>query len=54
VQQHQARRVRIDARWPMPAQVDGDPVGDAIRIDVTVEPASLQVRTPLGAPGRPR
>jgi diacylglycerol kinase family enzyme len=54
VQQHQARRVRIDARWPMPAQVDGDPVGDAIRIDVTVEPASLQVRTPSEAPGRPR
>jgi diacylglycerol kinase (ATP) len=54
VQQHQARRVRIDARWPMPAQVDGDAVGEAIRIDVTVEPGALRVRTPAGAPGRPR
>jgi diacylglycerol kinase family enzyme len=54
VQRHQARRVRIDARWPMPAQVDGDPVGEAIRIDVTVEPAALHVRAPAAARGRPR
>lgn len=54
VQRHQVRRVRIDARWPMPAQVDGDPVGEAIRIDVTVEPAALHVRAPAAARGRPR
>jgi diacylglycerol kinase family enzyme len=50
IQQHQARRVRIDARWPMPAQMDGDAVGEAIRMDVTVEPAALVVRTPADAP----
>jgi diacylglycerol kinase family enzyme len=53
LQQHQVRRVRIDARWPMPAQVDGDAIGDGIRIDVTVEPAALLVRTPeVSAAGR--
>lgn len=54
VQQRQARTVRIDARWPMPAQMDGDPVGDTIRIDVTVEAGALMVRAPASVPtGRP-
>ncbi|MGF1645643.1 MAG: diacylglycerol/lipid kinase family protein [Kineosporiaceae bacterium] len=52
VQQRQVHKVRVDARWPMPAQVDGDVVGAAIRLDVTVEPLALLVRTPSQAPGR--
>lgn len=49
VRHAQARTVRIDTRWPLPAQVDGDAIGDAIRFDVTVEQGALLVRTPATA-----
>lgn len=46
MQQRQVRKVRIDARWPMPAQIDGDAISDAVRLDVTVEPGALVVKVP--------
>lgn len=47
MQQNQVRKVRIDARWPMPAQIDGDAISDAVRLDVTVEPGVLLVKVPV-------
>ncbi len=40
------RHVRIQTPRPAPAQVDGDPIGDVMRLDVSVEERSLLVRAP--------
>ena len=39
-------RIGVEANQPVGAQLDGDPVGDARRVEATVRPAALRVRVP--------
>jgi YegS/Rv2252/BmrU family lipid kinase len=45
------RTVEIRADEPQPSQIDGDPIGDVIEMDVRVDPGALVVRVPERAPG---
>jgi hypothetical protein len=42
--------VEIRADEPQPSQIDGDPIGDVVEMDVRVDPGALVVRVPEKAP----
>jgi diacylglycerol kinase family enzyme len=44
VEHWQGRRITVEASEPHTAQLDGDPIGDATRIEVRVDPGALMVR----------
>jgi diacylglycerol kinase (ATP) len=44
VEHWQARSIVIEAEAPQPSQLDGDPIGDATRLEIRVEPAALVMR----------
>jgi YegS/Rv2252/BmrU family lipid kinase len=46
VEHWQARSIVIEAEAPQPSQLDGDPIGDATRLRIRVEPAALVMRVP--------
>ena len=46
---HRARHVTVDLAEPTAVHVDGDPVGDAVRLELGVRPAAVLVRTRAGA-----
>jgi diacylglycerol kinase (ATP) len=46
VEHWQAKSILIRTDGPQPAQVDGDPVGDAQELRIRVEPSALVVRVP--------
>jgi YegS/Rv2252/BmrU family lipid kinase len=46
VEHWQARSILIEAEAPQPSQLDGDPIGDATRLQIRVEPAALVMRVP--------
>ncbi len=46
VEHIRAQRFRIAADQPLESQLDGDPVGEASRLDVRVDPGALLVRVP--------
>ncbi|MDT0214067.1 diacylglycerol kinase family protein [Rothia sp. ARF10] len=46
---HRARHVTVDLAEPAAVHVDGDPVGDAVRLELGVRPAAVLVRTRAGA-----
>lgn len=46
---HRARHVTLDLTEPTAVHVDGDPVGDAVRLELGVRPAAVLVRTRAGA-----
>ena len=48
VRVHRARRLRVDAVFPLPTHVDGEPVG-VTPVVVTLEPGALRLRIPRGA-----
>ena len=53
---HRARHVVIDLDAPTAVHVDGDPVGEAVRLELGVSPAAVLVRTPATPardPGEP-
>ena len=50
---HRAHRVVIDLDAPTAVQVDGDPVGDAVRLELGVTPGAVLVRTPAAAATSP-
>lgn len=39
-----ARTVRIESKRPIPAQIDGDSIGDMVRVDVVMEHRTLDVK----------
>jgi YegS/Rv2252/BmrU family lipid kinase len=42
----QFRTLEVEARYPVPHEVDGDPAGDVTRLNVEVVPAALTIRVP--------
>lgn len=46
VEHFNAKRVEIAAEEPLEAEIDGDPVGKADRMELVVVPSSLTVRVP--------
>ncbi|WP_188450373.1 diacylglycerol kinase family protein [Knoellia flava] len=46
---HRARHVTVDLAEPTAVHVDGDPVGDAVRLELGVRPGAVLVRTRAGA-----
>lgn len=48
VEHVRAKRFRIAADQPLESQLDGDPVGEASRLDVRVDHGALLVRVPRG------
>ena len=42
---HRSRHVVIDVAEPTPVHVDGDPVGDAVRLELGVRPGAVLVRS---------
>jgi diacylglycerol kinase family enzyme len=44
VEHWQARSIVIEAEAPQPSQLDGDPIGDATRLEIRVDPAALVMR----------
>ncbi|MFW5472623.1 diacylglycerol kinase family protein [Knoellia sp. CPCC 206450] len=46
---HRSRHVTVDLTEPTAVHVDGDPVGDAVRLELGVRPAAVLVRTRAGA-----
>ncbi|MFP5334905.1 MAG: diacylglycerol/lipid kinase family protein [Actinomycetes bacterium] len=53
VEHWRARELSIRAETPQPAQLDGDPVGDAVELRMRVDPGALLVRVPDAAEGQP-
>ena len=53
---HRARRVVLDIDAPTSVHVDGDPVGEAVRVEVGVSPAAFLVRRRVAdsGPGHPQ
>jgi diacylglycerol kinase family enzyme len=50
VEHWQARSIVIEADDPQPSQLDGDPIGDATRLRIRVDPGALVVRVPDSPP----
>jgi diacylglycerol kinase family enzyme len=50
VEHWQASSIEIEAEEPLPSQLDGDPIGDASRLRIRVEAASLVMRVPVPPP----
>lgn len=48
---HRARRVVLELDEPTAVHVDGDPVGDAVRVEVGVSPAAFLVRRRVAGEG---
>jgi YegS/Rv2252/BmrU family lipid kinase len=46
VEHWRGRRITITADEPQPAQLDGDPVGEAAQLAMRIDPAALLVRVP--------
>ncbi|MFC7490012.1 MULTISPECIES: diacylglycerol kinase family protein [unclassified Knoellia] len=46
---HRARHVVLELDEPTAVHVDGDPVGEAVRLELGVSPAAVLVRGPAGA-----
>ena len=46
VEHWRLRRLRVAMETPLEAQLDGDPIGEASRLDVRVDPGALLVRVP--------
>jgi diacylglycerol kinase family enzyme len=49
VEHWRARDIVITSDTPQPAQLDGDPVGEAVELRMRVEPQALLVRVPAGS-----
>ncbi|HVH21522.1 MAG TPA: diacylglycerol kinase family protein [Pseudonocardia sp.] len=47
VEHWQARSIVIEADIPQPSQLDGDPIGEATKLEIRVEPAALVMRVPV-------
>jgi diacylglycerol kinase (ATP) len=47
VQHWQARWIVIESDIPQPSQLDGDPVGEASKLEIRVDPAALVLRVPV-------
>jgi diacylglycerol kinase family enzyme len=52
VEHWRGKSMRFRAEQPLEAQLDGDPTGEATRLDVRVDPGALLVRVPVGGSGR--
>jgi diacylglycerol kinase (ATP) len=52
VEHWRGRSITITAETPQPAQLDGDPVGDARQLRMRVDPGALVVRVPRRAASR--
>jgi diacylglycerol kinase family enzyme len=46
------RRITIRADAPQPAQIDGDPIGDAVELALRVDAGALLIRVAAGAKGK--
>jgi diacylglycerol kinase family enzyme len=47
VEHWQARSIVIESDIPQPSQLDGDPIGEATKLEIRVEPAALVMRVPV-------
>ena len=47
---HRTRHVELDLDEPTAVHVDGDPVGEAVRVELGVTPGAVLVRSPAPAP----
>jgi diacylglycerol kinase family enzyme len=53
VEHWRGQQICVSAETPQPAQLDGDPVGDALQLRMRVDPKALVVRVPAQVAARP-
>jgi diacylglycerol kinase family enzyme len=53
VEHWRGQQICVSAEVPQPAQLDGDPVGDALQLRMRVDPKALVVRVPAQVAARP-